>query len=509
MGERRLMHQMSAPGQILADHRVGLPDEEAGIGSGLFGEDSAAVHRREDLKVVAQAGQVVFPTVAGSGMHAAGAGVEGDIIGQDDQRLPVQKGMAAMFPFQEPGRKGGQNPVIFQAEDLKGLLDQFFSHDPDLVAGLDRGVGEIRMQGHGQVGRQGPGSGGPDHHRHLFIGQRGNNRAEIVGQRKFYIDRSGGVVLILHLGLSQGGMTGGAPVHRLLAAGHRPGDQKVVELPGDRRLIGIVDGQIGLLPVAQDTQAAKLGALDVDPLPGILAAGLAKSELVNLLLFRPQLLVDIEFDRQPMAVPARHERAVMAVHPLGPQDDVLEDLVQSVAHMKMAVGIGRTVMKNIGGSTAGLRLHLLVEFLVFPLLQHFRLALGQTGLHLELGLGQIERRPVIHEISPAILKPNGFKDQAGTVAPPRSGRSEHPGRKRPAKIPAEPQVARLKLRNFTAFCGITPIDIVLRLAYIHFSINRRYRSREKSFFNHGARKVQRKISFNISNLTQRSPQPLR
>jgi hypothetical protein len=204
------------------------------------------------------------------------------------------------------------------------------------------------------------------------------------------------------------------------------------------RLVRKIDGQIGFIPIAQDPQAAELGALGVDPLPGVFAAGLAKSEFIDFLLFRPQFLIDIQFDRQPVAVPTGHERAVMAAHPFGPQDDVLQDLVQGVAHMEMAVGVWRAVMQDIGGPTAGRRLHLLIELVVFPLLQEFRFALGQTGLHFELGLGQIERRPVIHQNSPVILKPHRLKNQAGTGAPPGNGRSEQTGRKRPAKIPVEP-----------------------------------------------------------------------
>ena len=56
--------------------------------------------------------------------------------------------------------------------------------------------------------------------------------------------------------------------------------------------------------------------------------------------------LDLPFDRQAVAVPARHVVRIVAAHLERAGDDVLQDLVQRVADMDVAVGIGRAVMQH-------------------------------------------------------------------------------------------------------------------------------------------------------------------
>ena len=69
--------------------------------------------------------------------------------------------------------------------------------------------------------------------------------------------------------------------------------------------------------------------------------------------------------------------------------------------VQVTVGVGRTIVKNelfaafTGFTLAPINIHFL------PALEHFRLALSQTGLLLEVGLGKVKRRFIVngHSIS--------------------------------------------------------------------------------------------------------------
>ena len=52
------------------------------------------------------------------------------------------------------------------------------------------------------------------------------------------------------------------------------------------------------------------------------------------------LLLDLPFDRQAMAVPARHVIRIEAEHLLASRHHVFEDLVERMPDMDVAVGVG-------------------------------------------------------------------------------------------------------------------------------------------------------------------------
>ncbi len=60
-------------------------------------------------------------------------------------------------------------------------------------------------------------------------------------------------------------------------------------------------------------------------------------------------------------------------------------------HMNVAVGERRTVMQVEAGVTLVLFEHLVVNIKLFPVPEHFRLALGQTRAHGKVGFRQIKR----------------------------------------------------------------------------------------------------------------------
>ena len=57
-------------------------------------------------------------------------------------------------------------------------------------------------------------------------------------------------------------------------------------------------------------------------------------------------LQHLELDGQPVRVPARHEGRALALEELVPVDEVLEDLVERVADVQVAVGVRRPVVQH-------------------------------------------------------------------------------------------------------------------------------------------------------------------
>jgi hypothetical protein len=97
-----------------------------------------------------------------------------------------------------------------------------------------------------------------------------------------------------------------------------------------------------------------------------------------------------------MAVPARHIGNIQAVQQAALVDDVLQDLVDRMADMDLAVGIGGAVVQHEAGPAGTGRAQLPVEPDPLPMRHEGRLPFGQIGLHGEIGTGQVEGVLVIH-----------------------------------------------------------------------------------------------------------------
>src|SRR5512132_4613014 len=116
------------------------------------------------------------------------------------------------------------------------------------------------------------------------------------------------MVVILDLGFSQCRLLDHRPEHRLGASVERTAEQELAQLADDLRLCGEVHRRVGMRPVADDAEPPELLALHVDPVPGegaALAAQLKNRYLVLALPLLAVALLDLPFDRQAVAVPAR------------------------------------------------------------------------------------------------------------------------------------------------------------------------------------------------------------
>ena len=109
----------------------------------------------------------------------------------------------------------------------------------------------------------------------------------------------------------------------------------------------------------------------------------------HLQLFAAELLVDLDLDGQAVAVPAGDVGSVEAGHGLRLHDKVFEALVERVAEVDGAVGVGRAVVEDVGGAAGAGLAQLFIEAQRGPFFEAKRLILRQICLHGEGGLRQV------------------------------------------------------------------------------------------------------------------------
>ena len=112
------------------------------------------------------------------------------------------------------------------------------------------------------------------------------------------------------------------------------------------------------------------------------------------------LLDDGGLNGHAVVIPAGDIGGVIAPHGIAAVDEVLQGLVQGVAHVQGAVGEGRAVVEGEQGLALVLLQQLVVKVQLFPVAQHLRLPLGQARPHGKAGLGHIQRLFVLHVLPP-------------------------------------------------------------------------------------------------------------
>ena len=234
------------------------------------------------------------------------------------------------------------------------------------------------------IGRQRPRGRGPDDSIGVSLDIDAERLAQrgLVNELEADIDRRRILVLVLDFRLCQRRPAVHAPVHRLGTLIQITVFVDFAERAHDVGLGSEIHGQIGTLPVAQHTEADEILLLSFHLLSGIFAAQLAEFRRGDILAV---VLLHHQFDRQTVAIPTGHVRRIEAVQRLRLDDDVLQDLVDGVTDVDVAVGIGRAVVQDEFLGTGTRLADALVELLLLPLLQPLRLALGEVAAHGESG----------------------------------------------------------------------------------------------------------------------------
>ena len=181
-----------------------------------------------------------------------------------------------------------------------------------------------------------------------------------------------------------------APVNRLQALVDVAAVQEIDERPGDHRFVLRAHRQVGVVPLSEHAQPFEILPLQVDVLLGVLAAGAPDLDRRHLRLARAQLAIDLDFDGQPVAIPARNVGRIEARHGLRFDHEVLQNLVERGAQMNPPVGIGRPVVEDVHGASGAGGPNPAIEILLLPPLERLRLGLRKVGLHRKAGLRQID-----------------------------------------------------------------------------------------------------------------------
>jgi hypothetical protein len=204
--------------------------------------------------------------------------------------------------------------------------------------------------------------------------------------------------VVLHLRFGERRPLDDRPHDRLGTAVELVRPRELHEFGGDRRLRGLAHRGVRVLEVADDAEPLEFLGLDAHPvereIPAF-AAELVDRYGVLVLALGPVFLLDLPFDRQAVAVPARHVIGVEPKHAAGADDDILEDLVQPRADVDVAVGIGWPVVQDVLVAAARAFPLAAKKVHAFPTRQDFRLLLRQAGAHGEGRLGQEQRIGVV------------------------------------------------------------------------------------------------------------------
>ncbi|MDT4842906.1 hypothetical protein FQZ97_768210 [compost metagenome] len=327
-------------------------------------------------------------------MDDTGTGAQLDVVGEIDRRQALVERVTEADQFQRLAFRRGDH-LALQAVALQAAFDQFLGQQQQLVANIDQGVIELRVDVERLVGGNGPGRGGPDHDaRRLDQRAQAKSRGQpvVVLDREGHVDGIGFLVLVLDFRFSQGRAAVETPVDRLQALEHEPLLDHFGQGADLTGFVGEVHGLVWIVPITENAETDEIGLLPFDLLAGVGAATLAG--LVGRLVLAEGGF-HLVLDRQAVAVPTRHIRCVVAGQGLGTGDDVLEDLVDRMTDMNAAVGIGRTVVQDEFRPAFAQLPQLLIQTHVVPALQNLRLALRQAGLHRELGIRQVERSFVV------------------------------------------------------------------------------------------------------------------
>ena len=197
-----------------------------------------------------------------------------------------------------------------------------------------------------------------------------------------------------------------------------------------------------MLPIAEDAEAAEAAHLTVDEVLCKGLTGIAELRDRHGLVVELVLLDDGGFNGHAVVVPAGNIGRVIAAHRMGADDEVLERLIERVAHVDIAVGERRAVVQDERGLALVLFEHQSVDVDLVPVLQHARLALRQARAHREVRLRGDDGVLIVHKCLHLFLLT--VRNRLLSVS----------GRHR--TIQQEPSAKNIRRRSKKRLCGVVP-----------------------------------------------------
>ena len=352
-------------------------------------EAAFVVHRRVNRQAVRAAKVVIVLAVPRRDVHQAGAGAVIDEHVAGEQFAGAVAEWVVILHFSElVALHRAQNlEVTRPAALLDDSVEQGHADEQRLFADADQLVVEPGIVGDGEVGRQCPRRGRPDQQVHVCLAH----------DREFHINALADMILIFDLRFGQRRAARDAPVYRFFAAINKPLVDQLGEQPQLLSLVLGMERKVRVVPFAEHAEPLELLTLFVNKLQRVRLAGFADHRRCGVgVAALSHLLRDLELDRQPVAVPARHVRHVFAAQRLILENEVLENFVQRCADVHVAVGERRAVMQQKPLGAVAAFLDLLVQAVCVPLGQAFGFALDEPGTHREIRLRKVKRFFILH-----------------------------------------------------------------------------------------------------------------
>ena len=271
-----------------------------------------------------------------------------------------------------------------------GGQDAEVDRNRGVVADLDPGVGDVRVDRDGVVAGQGPGGGGPDQHR--LTGRL----AVISEEREAHVDRRVDDVLVAERDLMRGerGAATRAVRGDAMALVELVVLEESLQRPPDRLDVVVVKRYVGVVEV--DPEADPLGQAVPLLHVGENRFAAERVELGDAVLLDllgrgdAELLLDLELHRQSVTVPAGLPRHPEALHGPVARVDVLEDAGEHVVRAGASV-CGRRALVEAPDIGVGALLQRALEDVVFlP-------ALGDALFHVWKRLFGVDGKKSGHE----------------------------------------------------------------------------------------------------------------
>ena len=340
-------------------------------------------------------------------MNTAGTGFQCNVLAYNNQRITVNQRMLGGHILQLGALDGTDNFIGVNACRCCNRGNQVGSQNINLtIRNLHKGILKVRVQRNCQVARQGPGGGGPDYE--VYVVSGADDRADlalIVLDSELHINGFALCVLVFNFSFSQSGLIMRAPVNRL---------QTLIDVALlchfakyfnllCNKIVG--QGQIRVFPVAYNAQTLELLSLGVDMLQCKFLTLITEILVADLMSIQAKCSNCLTLNRKAMGIPARNIRSLKASHILITDNEVLQNLVQRMTQMQIAVCIGRAVMQNEQRLALILLHQCIIDVVLFPFGQKFRLALRKTSAHRKISLRKIDCLIVIlrHLTVPSFL----------------------------------------------------------------------------------------------------------
>ena len=303
------------------NERTGLLQLQAADHRRVGEEPAVAANRIHDRQAIAPADDEVVLAMRRCRVHAARTGFQRHVIAQDHRHFARLERMRQLQPFQhaalEARHFAHSRQAIAQQASGHQALGQQQAFGARLTDHLDQHVLKLCAQRDRLVRRQRPRRGRPDDDRCGYAGGIGHADAPrqvfAIDNAEGHIDRRRGFVLVFDLGLGQCRAAVQAPVHGLGALVQVTIGDDLAQRADLLRLELRIHRQVRLVPVAEHTQALEVLALDLHLFHRIGAAGGAEGTRVQLLADAAMLLLDLQFNRQSMAIPTGDIRRIHAI----------------------------------------------------------------------------------------------------------------------------------------------------------------------------------------------------